>query len=75
VAVVHQRISQLGSSGLMNIESFKLNKSEFDGTAYGCIDGVNLTNYQVGAVGISFSETGQARISGMLIDSQLSQQC
>jgi hypothetical protein len=69
VAVVHQRISQLSSSGLMDITSFKLSKSESDGTAYGCIDGVNLTHYQIGAVGIYFSETGQERTSGMLIDS------
>ena len=50
VAVVHQRISQLGSSGLMNIESsHKLNRS--GDTAYGCIEGVNLTGYQVGVIG------------------------
>ena len=38
VAVVHQRISQLSSSGLMNIESsHKFNRS--GDTAYGCIEG------------------------------------
>ena len=50
VAVVHQRISQLSSSGLMNIDSsYKLNRS--DDTAYGCIEGVNLEQYQIGVVG------------------------
>ena len=50
VAVVHQRISQLSSSGLMNIESsHKFNRS--DDTAYGCIERVNLEQYQVGVVG------------------------
>ena len=52
VAVVHRNISQLSSSGLMNIESsHKLNRS--GDTAYGCIEGVNLTDYQVGAVGVT----------------------
>jgi hypothetical protein len=47
VAVVHQRISQLSSSGLMNIESsHKFNRS--GNIAYGCIEGVNLTDYQIG---------------------------
>ena len=50
VAVVHQRISQLSSSGLMNIESsHKFSRS--GDTAYGCIEGVNLEQYQVGVVG------------------------
>ena len=50
VAVVHQRISQLNSSGLMNIESSrKLNRS--GDTASGCIEGVNVEDYQVGVVG------------------------
>ena len=50
VAVVHQRISQLSSSGLMNIESsHKFNRS--GDTAYGCIEGVNLEHYQVGVLG------------------------
>ena len=49
VAVVHQRISQLNSSGLMNIESsHKFTRS--GDTAYGCIEGVNLEQYQVGVV-------------------------
>ena len=47
VAVVHQRISQLNSSGLMNIESsHKFTRS--GDTASGCIEGVNYTNLQVG---------------------------
>ena len=51
VAVVHQRISQLSSSGLMNIESsHKLTRS--GDTASGCIEGVNMEDYQVGVVGI-----------------------
>ena len=50
VAVVHQRISQLSSSGLMNIESSdKLIRS--GDTASGCIEGVNMEDYQVGVVG------------------------
>ena len=50
VAVVHQRISQLSSSGLMNIESsHKFTRS--GDTAYGCIEGVNLTDSQVGVIG------------------------
>ena len=50
VAVVHQRISQLSSSGLMNIESsYKFTRS--GDTAYGCIEGVNLEQYQVGVIG------------------------
>ena len=50
MAVVHQQISQISSSGLMNIESsHKFNRSE--DTAYGCIEGVNLEQYQVGVVG------------------------
>ena len=50
VAVVHQRISQLSSSGLMNIESsHKFNRS--GDTAYGCIGKVNLEQYQVGVIG------------------------
>ena len=50
LAVVHQRISQLSSSGLMNIESsHKFNR--FGNTAYGCIEGINLTDYQIGVIG------------------------
>ena len=50
VAVVHQRISQLSSSGLMNIESsHKFTRS--GDTAYGCIEGVNLTGSQIGVIG------------------------
>ena len=48
VAVVHQRISQLSSSGLMNIESsYKFTRSGV--TAYGCIE-VNLEDYEVGVI-------------------------
>ena len=50
VAVAHQRISQLSSSGLMNIESSrKLSRS--GDTASGCIEEVNMEDYQVGVVG------------------------
>ena len=50
VVVVHQRISQLSSSGLMNIESsHKFNRS--GDTAYGCIEGINLEQYQIGIEG------------------------
>ena len=63
MAVVHQRISQLSSSGLMNIESsHKLTRS--GDTASGCIEGVNVENYQVGVVGIrrlSTSDTTETK--------------
>ena len=50
VAVVHQRISQLNTSGLMNIESsHKFTRS--GDTASGCIERVNLEDYQVGVIG------------------------
>ena len=53
VAVVHQRISQLNSSGLMNIESsHKFTRS--GDTASGCIEGVNVEDYQVGVIGNRF---------------------
>ena len=49
MVVVHQRISQLSSSGLMNIESsHKFARS--GETAYGCIEGVNLEDHQVGVI-------------------------
>ena len=52
VAVVHQRISQLNSNGLMNIESsHKFTRS--GDTASGCIEGVNLEDYQVGIIAIT----------------------
>ena len=50
VAVVHQRISQLSSSGLMNIESSRKFTRSGD-TASGCIERVNLEQYQVGVMG------------------------
>ena len=56
VAVVHQRISQLSSSGLMNIESsHKFNRS--GNTAFECIPGIDMSRYQVGVVGGRFIET------------------
>ena len=56
VAVVHQQISQLGSSGLMDIESsHKFNRS--GDSAYGCIEGINLTAYQIGVIGSHRSVT------------------
>ena len=52
VAVVHQRISQLNSSGLMNIESsHKFTRS--GDTASGCIEGVNLIDFKVGVIGVT----------------------
>ena len=51
LVVVHQRISQLSSSGLMNITSRKLTRS--GNTASGCIEGVNMADYQVGVVTVS----------------------
>ena len=51
VAVVHQRISGLNSTGLVNIEaSHKFNRLISDDIAHGCIEGVNLEQYQVGVV-------------------------
>ena len=64
VAVVHQRISQLNSSGLMNIESsHKFIRS--GNTASGCIKGVNLEQYQVGVIGLGIIEvtTGKKTFS------------
>ena len=49
VAVVHQRISQLSSDGLMNIESSHRFTRSGD-TASGCIDAVNMDDYQVGVL-------------------------
>ena len=49
VAVVHQRISQLSSGGLMNITGYRFTRS--GDTANGCIEGVNLEQYQVGMIG------------------------
>ena len=52
MAVVHQRISQLNSSGLMNIESSH-KFTRFGDTASGCIEGINLEDYQVGVIGVN----------------------
>ena len=65
VAVVHQRISQLNSSGLMNIESSHMFTRSGD-TACGCIDGVNLDDYQVGVIGSSQIVIGTST-PGMLL--------
>ena len=55
VAVVHQRISQLSSSGLMNIESsHRFIRSKSGDTVYGCIKGVTLygdMKFQIGVIG------------------------
>ena len=52
LVVVHQQISQLSSSGLMNIvSSHMFNRSPGD-TAYGCIEGVDLEQHQIGVVGV-----------------------
>ena len=52
VVVVHQRISQLSSSGLTNIESSqKFNRSGDVDTVYGCIEGISLEQYQIGIQG------------------------
>ena len=50
VAVVHRKISQLSSSGLMNIESIHQLTRSGD-TAYGCIEGIDEDNYQIGVIG------------------------
>ena len=53
--VVHQRISQLNSSGLMNIESsHKFSRS--GDIAYGCFS-TNLNNRQIGVVNGQLVET------------------
>ena len=51
LVVVHQQISdQLSSSGLMNIvSSQKFNR--YGVTAYGCIEGVDMEQHQIGVVG------------------------
>ena len=66
MAVVHQQISQLSSSGLMNIESsHKFTRS--GNTAYGCIEGVNLEQYQIGVVESSIkNEQSRDLPSGMI---------
>ena len=73
VAVVHQRISQLSSSGLMNIESsHKFTRS--GDTASGCIDGVNLEDYHVGViVGTRQSTKQTSMLLTMRYNSQLMQ--
>ena len=53
MVVVHQRISQLSSSGMMNIETSHKFSRQGD-TAYGCIEGVDLELYQVGVEGGMF---------------------
>ena len=61
--VVHQRISQLNSSGLMNIEANWTRRfTHYDDTAYECITGLDLELYQIGVV-------GGKQVSGMLIGS------
>ena len=61
VAVVHQQISQLSSSGLMNIESsHKFNRS--GDTAYGCIEGLDVYRHQVGVVDGSRKETPTSKL-------------
>jgi hypothetical protein len=68
VAVVHQRISQLSSSGLMNIESsHKFNRS--GDTAYGCIAGVSLEQYQIGIEGGIQVKEGPKTSTSQLITS------
>ena len=65
MAVVHQRISQLSSSGLMNIESsHKFNRS--GDTAYGCIEGVNLTENQVGVIGATLISTIKSQMGKII---------
>ena len=50
VVLIHQRISQLGSSGLVSITSFNIwNRS--GGTAHAFFSGVDLEHYHVGVVG------------------------
>ena len=61
VAVVHQRISELSSSGLMNIESsHKFNRS--GDTAYGCIEGLDSYRAQVGVIDGTRKETPTSKL-------------
>ena len=48
VVVVHQRISYLNCSGLIKLESSRIILRSGD-SASGCIEGVNLEEFQVGA--------------------------
>ena len=57
LVVVHQRISQLNSSGLMNIESSH-KFTRYGDTASGCIEGVDLKEHQIGVVGIRLLSKG-----------------
>lgn len=71
VAVVYQRISQLSSSGLINIELIHQLPRSGD-TAYGCIEGIDEDNYQVGVIGavqvaIDLSENGTLKKQNTLI--------
>ena len=62
VAVVHQRISQLNSSGLINIESSHRFTRSGD-TASGCIEAVNIDDYQVGV--LEGSQEDQPAMTGI----------
>ena len=69
MAVVHQRISQLSSTGLLNIESsHKFNRS--GDTAHGCIEGVNLEQYQVGIIR-SASKSTVPDVKGIQLDGSI----
>ena len=65
VAVIHQRISQLSSSELINIKSRRLNRSG-ENMAYGCIEGVSLTDYQVGVIGVTLTQKVMDNMNGKL---------
>ena len=75
IVVVHQRVNQLNSSGLLNIESYIFTR-EGD-TASGFIKGLNLEEYQIGVIGgirrvPSESNTG---LSSMLDTSKYTKSC
>ena len=68
VAVVHQQISQPSSSGLMNIESsHKFNRS--GDTAYGCIEGLDVSRHQVAVIGGSRKQPSEVPTSKLYSDS------
>ena len=49
LVLVHQPVSQLRSSRLMNIKSsHRFTRFQTNNTAYGCIEGVNQSQYQIG---------------------------
>ena len=75
IVVVHQRVDQLNSSGLINIEIYIFTR---DGdTASGFIEGLNLEEYQIGVFGEirKVSPETNAGLSSMLATSKYTKSC